>query len=606
MREATRSARSPRRTPRRWRPCSAGTARPRARTASTLNVWTPGADGARRPVMVWIHGGAFVTGSGSTPWYDGTSFAARGDVVVVTLNYRLGAFGFLHLADLGRRGLRRAPATRPARPGGGARLGAGQHRGLRRRPRQRDDLRRVGRGHERRRAARHARRPGLFQRAIPQSGAANHVTQPGRGHRGGRRLPRRRWDWTARERRPPPGAARRGHPGGPGRRWRAQRGVAAPALPAGGGRHGAARAAPRRGDGGSAAGVDLLARHQRGRDAAVHRPRPDARRHRRARPPRPGPTSCSAPGRRRRPPSRPTGAPARERRRRGVDRRRHRTRCSGCPAVRLAERAVGRTRRAPRTSSRGRRRPSAAPSGSCHALEIPFVFNTLDAPGVADVHRRGRRRAPGAGRVMHDTWTAFARTGDPNGAGLPAWPPFTPDAAGHDGPRRAQHRRGGPGRRRAGPLGRGAVALGRAATPGWRRWWSGRRPGRRPTGERPLPRSARSSSTDASCTALTVAWRLSGGVCRSRYHPGPGARRPRRTRRGRRASAGAMASTVASGSPSTASPSIGPHAGDDAAGGVDGGRGQPQVALFAEVVEHRPRGRHRRRPTGCPAMPDDP
>src|SRR5215211_7645735 len=64
-----------------------------------LNVWTPGPDGGKRPVMVWIHGGAFVTGSGSTPWYDGTSFAARGDVVCVTINYRLGALGFLHLAD---------------------------------------------------------------------------------------------------------------------------------------------------------------------------------------------------------------------------------------------------------------------------------------------------------------------------------------------------------------------------------------------------------------------------------------------------------------------------------------------------------------------------
>ena len=52
------------------------------------------------PVMVWIHGGAFVFGSGDTPWYDGTAFAKQGDVVVVTINYRLGAFGFLHLADL--------------------------------------------------------------------------------------------------------------------------------------------------------------------------------------------------------------------------------------------------------------------------------------------------------------------------------------------------------------------------------------------------------------------------------------------------------------------------------------------------------------------------
>jgi para-nitrobenzyl esterase len=65
-----------------------------------LNVWTPGCDDARRPVMVWIHGGAFVWGAGDTPWYDGTKFARHGDVVVVTINYRLNAFGFLHLADL--------------------------------------------------------------------------------------------------------------------------------------------------------------------------------------------------------------------------------------------------------------------------------------------------------------------------------------------------------------------------------------------------------------------------------------------------------------------------------------------------------------------------
>ncbi len=64
----------------------------------SLNIWTPALDDARRPVMVWIHGGAFVNGSGSTPWYDGTRFAAHGDVVVVTINYRLGAFGFLHVA----------------------------------------------------------------------------------------------------------------------------------------------------------------------------------------------------------------------------------------------------------------------------------------------------------------------------------------------------------------------------------------------------------------------------------------------------------------------------------------------------------------------------
>jgi para-nitrobenzyl esterase len=75
----------------------------------TLNVWTPAPgvqggprsdDDAKRPVLFWIHGGAFVTGSGSTPWYDGTSFATTHDCVVVTINYRLGALGFLHLADI--------------------------------------------------------------------------------------------------------------------------------------------------------------------------------------------------------------------------------------------------------------------------------------------------------------------------------------------------------------------------------------------------------------------------------------------------------------------------------------------------------------------------
>ncbi len=65
-----------------------------------LNVWSPAADGRRRPVMVWIHGGAFISGSGSSPSYNGATFSENGDVVVVTLNYRLGALGFLHLGEL--------------------------------------------------------------------------------------------------------------------------------------------------------------------------------------------------------------------------------------------------------------------------------------------------------------------------------------------------------------------------------------------------------------------------------------------------------------------------------------------------------------------------
>lgn len=62
----------------------------------TLNVWTPAADGGGRPVLVWIHGGAFATGTGRSRWYDGAALARRGDVVVVTINYRLGVLGFTH------------------------------------------------------------------------------------------------------------------------------------------------------------------------------------------------------------------------------------------------------------------------------------------------------------------------------------------------------------------------------------------------------------------------------------------------------------------------------------------------------------------------------
>src|SRR5204863_6076508 len=65
-----------------------------------LNIWTPALDRARRPVMVYIHGGAYSTGSGSSPIYDGTRMARRGDVVVVTLNHRLNAFGYAYLARL--------------------------------------------------------------------------------------------------------------------------------------------------------------------------------------------------------------------------------------------------------------------------------------------------------------------------------------------------------------------------------------------------------------------------------------------------------------------------------------------------------------------------
>ncbi|HET7739431.1 MAG TPA: carboxylesterase family protein, partial [Mycobacterium sp.] len=70
----------------------------------TLNVWTPPVSEQRslRPVMVWIHGGAFINGSGGI--YDSRWLASRGDVLVVTLNYRLGTMGFLAHPALGPAG----------------------------------------------------------------------------------------------------------------------------------------------------------------------------------------------------------------------------------------------------------------------------------------------------------------------------------------------------------------------------------------------------------------------------------------------------------------------------------------------------------------------
>ena len=78
-----------------------GNEQPQDEDCLYLNVWTPGLDGGKRPVMVWIHGGGFTIGSGSESYYTGANLAARGDVVVVTINYRLGALGFLHLPALG-------------------------------------------------------------------------------------------------------------------------------------------------------------------------------------------------------------------------------------------------------------------------------------------------------------------------------------------------------------------------------------------------------------------------------------------------------------------------------------------------------------------------
>ena len=79
----------------------------------TVNVWSPAADpAARRPVMVWIYGGAYKLGSADDPGYDAARLARDGDQVVVTFNYRTGVEGFAQIEGAGQPGA--------ARPGGRA------------------------------------------------------------------------------------------------------------------------------------------------------------------------------------------------------------------------------------------------------------------------------------------------------------------------------------------------------------------------------------------------------------------------------------------------------------------------------------------------------
>lgn len=65
-----------------------------------IDIVTPAADDARRPVVVWLHGGGFSSGAGSLDWYDGSRLAVEGDIVVVGVNYRLGALGYLYAPDV--------------------------------------------------------------------------------------------------------------------------------------------------------------------------------------------------------------------------------------------------------------------------------------------------------------------------------------------------------------------------------------------------------------------------------------------------------------------------------------------------------------------------
>ncbi|HET6289331.1 MAG TPA: carboxylesterase family protein [Amycolatopsis sp.] len=74
---------------------------PQGEDCLNLTISTPGLDDGRRPVLVWLHGGGFSSGGGLLDWYDGGALAAEGDLVVVGVNYRLGALGYLYLDGVG-------------------------------------------------------------------------------------------------------------------------------------------------------------------------------------------------------------------------------------------------------------------------------------------------------------------------------------------------------------------------------------------------------------------------------------------------------------------------------------------------------------------------
>ncbi|WP_144639981.1 carboxylesterase/lipase family protein [Bordetella genomosp. 13] len=97
VRDATRSGPIPPQLPSRLREAMGDFEAEQSEDCLHLTVWTPGIEPAARPVVVWLHGGAWQSGAGDLPWYDGARLAAQGDVVVVAVNYRLAALGWLYV-----------------------------------------------------------------------------------------------------------------------------------------------------------------------------------------------------------------------------------------------------------------------------------------------------------------------------------------------------------------------------------------------------------------------------------------------------------------------------------------------------------------------------
>jgi len=381
----------------------------------TLNVSTPACDDARRPVLVWIHGGGFRTGQGAIPWYDGSSFARSG-VVVVSINYRLGALGFAQLdaiggndyADSGTAGIQdQLAALRWVRENIASFGGDPEHVTI---------AGESAGGMSVGILLGIAGASGLFRGAIPQSGAAQHVLSRESARAAAQRLadalgagsiaellaatPERilaaqaEVEKLSREGELEDGVGIRGMPFIP-----VTGGATIPEQPLDSIRAGNAR------------GVNVLVGTNADEMTLFGLPEVDDAR------------LVRVAGRYFRDAERAVStyraelpaASARE-----IALAISTDHVFRIPAVRLAEAQTASGGKAWKYLFTWKSRAFGGRLGATHSLEIPFAFNTLDRPGVDAMLGPGER--PDAlAQTMHAAWTAFAKSGDPRCAATGAW-----------------------------------------------------------------------------------------------------------------------------------------------------------------------------------------
>jgi len=400
-----------------------GSAEPMDEDCLYLNVWTPAVDGARRPVMVWIHGGAFTGGSGSTPLYDGSAFARDG-VVLVTLNYRLHALGFLFLDELfdGARGTGNLGILDQIAALGWVRDNIAAFGGD---PQNVTIFGESAGGMSVGTLLATPAASGLFRRAIPQSGAGHHnLTAAAAGRVAARVLELldvRPGDWEGLRAVPVERFVEVGVQVGQmeaggllgDEAWTKMGfepvidGATRPSMPIDAIRQG------------SATGIDVLvgtcAEEWRlfmwGLPAEIQEFLPE-----------PVIAPYFAAARSEDEVLKIYGASRPGASRRDLLAAVETDQMFTVPAVRLAE----------AESAHGRvwmyRFSWQSPVldgalGACHAMELPFVFDVADAaPGFV-----GETPPAELSRAVHGAWVRFATTGDPNGGELPEWPPYDLD-----------------------------------------------------------------------------------------------------------------------------------------------------------------------------------